>query len=157
MALFKVLRGPSSNLNSQPFVDGYAYFTPDDGRFYIDVQSDTAPNYYYSTGVVNGKNIYRIEVESGTMAELNIAKMNRGEALTASLTMTAGTSSFVYDGVTNITIDLQADWNETNTNSPSYIRNKPNIDGTLLGITIDDNAKTMFITSPIENGDEVSY
>ena len=70
MALFKVLRGPSANLSSQPFVDGYAYFTPDDGRFYIDVQSDTPPGYYISSGVVDGKNIYRIEIESGTMAEL---------------------------------------------------------------------------------------
>lgn len=73
MALFKVLRGPSANLSSQPFVDGYAYFTPDDGRFYIDVQSDTPPGYYISSGVVDGKNIYRIEIESGTMAELYTA------------------------------------------------------------------------------------
>lgn len=36
MALFKILRGNSSNLEAQTFHDGYAYFTPDTGKFYID-------------------------------------------------------------------------------------------------------------------------
>lgn len=81
MALFKVLRGTASsidreNVNKPPFVDGYAYFTPDDGRFYIDVQLDTAPAYYYDSGVVNGKTIYRIEIESKTWAELINTKAN---------------------------------------------------------------------------------
>lgn len=69
MALFKVLRGSSTTIDRNsatkpPFVDGYAYFTPDDSRFYIDVQLDTAPAKYFDSGVVNGKTIYRIEVES---------------------------------------------------------------------------------------------
>ena len=71
MALFKVLRGTEATITPDsatkpPFVDGYAYFTPDDGRFYIDVQLDTAPPYYYDSGIVNGKTIYRIEIESKT-------------------------------------------------------------------------------------------
>lgn len=40
MALFKILRGNSANLNSTPFHDGYAYFTHDDGGFYIDSEVD---------------------------------------------------------------------------------------------------------------------
>ena len=38
MSLFKILRGASSRIskNITPFHDGYAYFTPDDGGFYID-------------------------------------------------------------------------------------------------------------------------
>lgn len=45
MALFKILRGSSANIDTTttPFHDGYAYFTPDDGGFYIDA-------------VVNGNN-----------------------------------------------------------------------------------------------------
>ena len=66
MALFKILRGQSADLDNQPFHDGYAYFTPDDGRFYIDVQSDIEPDYYYSNGKENGKDVYRIEIESKT-------------------------------------------------------------------------------------------
>ena len=42
MALFKILKGDSSriDLNTTPFHDGYAYFTPDDGGFYIDAELD---------------------------------------------------------------------------------------------------------------------
>lgn len=38
MSLFKVLRGDSDRISTDvtPFHDGYAYFTPDDGGFYID-------------------------------------------------------------------------------------------------------------------------
>ena len=79
MALFKVLRGTAATIapdsvTKPPFNDGYAYFTPDDGRFYIDVQLDKAPTYYYDSGVVNGKTIYRIEIESQTWQELITTK-----------------------------------------------------------------------------------
>lgn len=42
MALFKILRGKSSkiSIDDTPFHDGYAYFTPDDGGFYIDATHD---------------------------------------------------------------------------------------------------------------------
>ena len=36
MALFKILRGESTNLANTPVTDGFAYFTPKDGKFYID-------------------------------------------------------------------------------------------------------------------------
>ncbi len=38
MGLFKILRGDSSRISASatPFHDGYAYFTPDDGKLYID-------------------------------------------------------------------------------------------------------------------------
>ena len=38
MALFKILKGDSSRIdtNTTPFNEGFAYFTPDDGGFYID-------------------------------------------------------------------------------------------------------------------------
>ncbi len=40
MGLFKILRGDSSRISTTvtPFHDGYAYFTPDDGKLYIDAQ-----------------------------------------------------------------------------------------------------------------------
>lgn len=42
MALFKILRGPKNALASKykTITDGYAYFTPDDGAFYIDVKQE---------------------------------------------------------------------------------------------------------------------
>ena len=36
MALFKILRGNRADLDNQEFHDGYAYFTPDTGEFFID-------------------------------------------------------------------------------------------------------------------------
>lgn len=36
MALFKILRGLSTNLDAQPLHDGFAYYTPDNNGFYID-------------------------------------------------------------------------------------------------------------------------
>ena len=40
MALFKIMRGASSRISTDvtAFHDGYAYFTPDDGGFYIDAE-----------------------------------------------------------------------------------------------------------------------
>ncbi len=81
MALFKVLRGTAATIAPESatkpaFNDGYAYFTPDDGRFYIDVELDADPPYYYDKAVVNGKTIYRIEIESKTWAELINTKSN---------------------------------------------------------------------------------
>lgn len=42
MALFKILKGDSSRIDVSvtPFHDGYAYFTPDDGGFYIDSEDN---------------------------------------------------------------------------------------------------------------------
>ena len=36
MALFKISKGATGNLSNQSKVDGYCWFTPDDGKFYID-------------------------------------------------------------------------------------------------------------------------
>jgi len=36
MALFKISKGATGNLSKQGKVDGYCWFTPDDGKFYID-------------------------------------------------------------------------------------------------------------------------
>ena len=42
MSLFKILKGDSSRISTDvtPFHDGYAYFTPDDGGFYIDSEDN---------------------------------------------------------------------------------------------------------------------
>ena len=46
MALFKIEKGTAANLttNRPNAVEGYAYFTTDDGRFYIDITGGTAEN-----------------------------------------------------------------------------------------------------------------
>lgn len=44
MALFKILRGPSSGLDALPLKDGYCYFAADTGLFYIDYEKDGVLN-----------------------------------------------------------------------------------------------------------------
>lgn len=41
MALFKVLRGSRTRLDTQEKIDGHAYFCPDDGSFHIDYTDDS--------------------------------------------------------------------------------------------------------------------
>lgn len=43
MALFKIFRGPSERLKDVKPTEGYAYFTPDDGKFYIDIKTAETP------------------------------------------------------------------------------------------------------------------
>ena len=42
MALFKISKGQSENLSSQPLTEGYSWFTPDDGKFYIDAKPSSS-------------------------------------------------------------------------------------------------------------------
>ena len=44
MALFKILKGSSEGLKNLKATEGYAYFTPDDGKFYIDISSTNTPS-----------------------------------------------------------------------------------------------------------------
>ena len=104
MALFKILRGASTDLSSQDLHDGYAYFTPDDGRFYIDVALDNPPLYMdmvKKSGTVNGETVYRIEVERQAIDEAFDSIQT--------LTLQHGTSSSSFDGSSDVTIDIQAD------------------------------------------------
>lgn len=48
MALFKILKGDSDRLGAagnttEKTKNGYAYFTPDDGKFYIDITDGEIP------------------------------------------------------------------------------------------------------------------
>ena len=43
MALFKILRGPSSGLDKLAINDGWCYYTPDTGLFYIDYNGTRVP------------------------------------------------------------------------------------------------------------------
>ena len=56
MALFKILKGDSKNFGAIGNIteyahEGYAYFTPDNGKFYIDILGDGA-----TTKAVIGEN-----------------------------------------------------------------------------------------------------
>lgn len=84
MALFKILKGDSSRIDTSitPFHDGYAYFTPDDGKFYID-------------SIVNGEN-KRICINPDSQGSTSTA-------VSATLLKTgwsSGTQTLMLNGVT---------------------------------------------------------
>lgn len=106
MALFKILRGQSTDLYEQELHDGYAYFTSDDGRFYIDVALTNPPLYMdmvKKSGVVNGSTIYRIEIERQAMDDAI-------DAL-ATINFQHGTAHTTWSSAVNaeVVIDLQSD------------------------------------------------
>ena len=56
MALFKIEKGLAANLgvNRPNAVEGYCYFTSDDGKFYIDIANGTAKTPAENNGVLAG-------------------------------------------------------------------------------------------------------
>ena len=58
MALFKIFKGSSKNLGqsggTERAREGYAYFTPDDGKFYIDIAD--SDNVIIGTSSTSGAN-----------------------------------------------------------------------------------------------------
>ena len=63
MALFKILKGSSKGLKNLKATEGYAYFTPDDGKFYIDIDSTNTPQEVIvgnNKETVNGTTVNRI-------------------------------------------------------------------------------------------------
>ena len=63
MALFKILKGSPEGLKNLKATDGYAYFTPDDGKFYIDIASTDTPQEVIignNKETVNGATVNRI-------------------------------------------------------------------------------------------------
>lgn len=93
MALFKILRGTSDSLSSVPLTDGYAYFTPDDGRFYIDAALSTLPAHC----IASNNGVYRIElrpseVDLASVASNAVASLSFDYA-TSTLTITKGSGT----------------------------------------------------------------
>lgn len=43
MAVIKFFKGLAKNLNTMNAHEGYVYFTPDDGKMYIDVEDSVTP------------------------------------------------------------------------------------------------------------------
>ena len=72
MALFKILRGPSSGLENLPINDGWCYFTPDTGLFYIDYDGQRVPLNADDAKTLLGASLADTFDSSKTDAELEI-------------------------------------------------------------------------------------
>ena len=80
MALFKILQGSSEGLKKLKATEGYAYFTPDDGKFYIDVDTTaTAAEVVVGESSANGVN--RICINGGAQSIIIDAGISAEEGI----------------------------------------------------------------------------
>ena len=79
MAIFKILKGASSRIDTDitPFKEGYAYFTPDDGGFYIDAVVDDSDKRIRINQPIN-------EQSPTYGTEENLSELNSGEKISVS-------------------------------------------------------------------------
>lgn len=75
MALYKNSRGDSSRLATQPFHDGYAYLTTNDGKFYIDAIDDDGNE----KRILINKEIAKAIIEINANTEINFWIGTTGE------------------------------------------------------------------------------
>lgn len=73
MALFKILRGPSSELTKLPINDGWCYFTPDTGLFHIDYNGQRVP--------LNSKNALNASNATSAIMTEGIIDQNSGDVI----------------------------------------------------------------------------
>lgn len=96
------MRGDYADLQNAPLNDGFAYFTPDNGHFYIDVARSTEPAIpYEKSGVVNGQTIYRIELRPSAADGVELADKATADSLNQSIVDTY-IKDLSYDYNTNI-------------------------------------------------------
>ena len=80
MALFKIFKGSSSRLgkesNTEKINEGFAYFTPDDGKFYIDILNKGEVD-KQAKPVIGNYAGEEIELEDGTIGYANRICINQ--------------------------------------------------------------------------------
>lgn len=143
MALFKISKGQSENLSKQQLTEGYAWFTPDDGKFYIDAKPSsssavqriplnahladnlrTPVKISLMTGALGSTNFdgskdVQISVTSLKEAYLDWGGRNltgQYSALDAALVPTLGANRFAFMPAAGVTIEYSRDGGSTWTN-----------------------------------------
>ena len=94
MALFKILRGNSEDLKTLKTTDGYAYFTPDDGKFYIDIADSTVPVTGNHASQTNGVNRICINSFNDIILDCGTASGWSTNATTTTVYYIAGDADF---------------------------------------------------------------
>lgn len=105
MALFKILKGKASGLSAKPAVEGYCYFTTDDGKFYIDIASASTASIGSNRICLNAA-----KADLATKAD----KLSAAKTISLIGNVTGSTS---FDGSSNISIDTAMNVNYANSDS----------------------------------------
>lgn len=110
MALFKIEKGLAANLaaNRPNANEGWAYFTTDDGKFYIDIAGDGTNSYpVMSNGQPTGRRVCLNAATADKVANKLIIKINDTNA------SSEGLNKFSYDGSNYTSHGSTADVNIT--------------------------------------------
>lgn len=145
MALFKILKGNSARISTDvtPFHDGYAYFTTDDGGFYIDAEADGIQKRYKinekssggGTSVVEAETVLSASGWTGntqTITVQDVTETSSGRIAPAQ-TITADQMSALAEA--NISVTGQDDGSITLTAFGTV----PNVDIPILISTVDNS------------------
>lgn len=156
MALFKIERGTAENLmsNRPTIKDGFAYFTTDDGKFYIDVGTDNQNAIVgKSTSAKPGVNRVCINLDPLVVTVNGSSYSTQQEAIFYAPTNAIATSMekrYLLGSAATDSVDT------ISTNSSVYTQN-----GIVYGAAWNDYAEFRYCKSPVgagrsikENGDD---
>lgn len=103
MALFKILKGDSSRISTDvtPFHNGWAYFTPDNGGFYIDTEDDGVQRRVRVTSEGGGSSSVETAIINATLLASSWVDMEQS----VNISGIANTSN----GIVGITQDVTSD------------------------------------------------
>lgn len=126
MALFKPFRGNSASLAAVEKHDGYAYFCTDTGEFFID--------YADTDGELHRKQINADEANK--LVGYNIATiLNSSDIEIPTSNAVINALNQQAEQFNEAILNSQANWDETNPASASYIKNKPDEEDALELVT----------------------
>lgn len=157
MALFKIFKGQSGNLGqssngTNKTYDGYAYFTPDDGKFYIDIATS-------NSAITTGTNRNRVPLSAEKADLIKQYNTTNSENYKILLSYSANPQSGAIDKInygTNLTynpvtnklktgnIELTGELDVTGN---AYLKNETTADSLIAGSLLVNGAAT-FIQSP---------
>lgn len=98
MALFKIAKGPSNKLGTLPTkaTEGFAYFQPYDGSFYIDIA--TANSAVIANSTNENANANRIKLAAGVADQVKYSLTLNGFTFNGSQDIDVGTIGTAYGG-----------------------------------------------------------
>ena len=101
MALFKVNRGGKNSLVNQLIQDGFCWYTPEDGKFYIDAVSDVDSTTNLLTGATYTDNYYLIYDEVNQSNTGNVSGKTSPWSYTSNFITVDSSSVYVASGLIN--------------------------------------------------------
>ena len=110
---------------------------------------DTVSGYTTNTGTITEVSVNGTSVATSGTANIPLATTSSAGAMSS-------TDKTKLEGISaGAEVNVQSDWNVTDSTSDAFIKNKPDISN--ISITANATNRTLFIDTDIVDGDAVSY